>query len=94
MHSLILLLTLTPMKATLTSKGQITIPAPIRRRLGLQAGQVLEFDENVSYLKAVPVFDEEEMRSVLGCAAGALGRTSAEWLEETRGPVCHPPETE
>ncbi|HEX4964764.1 MAG TPA: AbrB/MazE/SpoVT family DNA-binding domain-containing protein [Thermoanaerobaculia bacterium] len=33
------------MKATLTSKSQITIPTAIRRRLGLQAGQVLEFDE-------------------------------------------------
>ena len=33
------------MKATLTSKGQITIPVKIRKKLGLEPGQVLEFDE-------------------------------------------------
>ncbi|MDY7094256.1 MAG: AbrB/MazE/SpoVT family DNA-binding domain-containing protein [Acidobacteriota bacterium] len=73
------------MKATLTSKGQITIPVAIRRRLGLEAGQILEFDEAAPYLKAVPVFDESAMRSLVGCTEGRLGKTSAEWLEETRG---------
>ncbi len=75
------------MKATLTSKGQITIPVKIRRALGLKTGQVLDFDEEAPYLKAVPVFDEEAMRSVLGCAKGQLGVTTAEWLDATRGPV-------
>jgi AbrB family looped-hinge helix DNA binding protein len=74
------------MKATLTSKGQITIPLKIRRKLGLQPGQVLDFDEDAPYLKAVPVFDEEKMRSVVGCAEGRLGFTAQEWLDETRGP--------
>jgi AbrB family looped-hinge helix DNA binding protein len=82
------------MKATLTSKGQITIPAAIRQRLGLKPGQVLDFDEHAPYLKAIPVFDEEEMRSVLGCARGALGHRSREWLDQTRGPVALPPEGE
>lgn len=80
------------MKATVTSKGQITIPAAIRQRLGLTAGQVLDFDEQAPYLKAVLVFDEDEMRSVLGCAKGALGRGTKQWLDETRGPVALPPE--
>jgi AbrB family looped-hinge helix DNA binding protein len=75
------------MKATLTSKGQITIPAAIRRKLRLEPGQVLDFDENAPFLKAVPVFDEDEMRSVLGCAKGDLGRNAADWLDETRGPA-------
>lgn len=75
------------MKATLTSKGQITIPTAIRQRLGLQAGQVLEFDEEAPYVLAVPVFDEEAMRAVVGCTRGRLRKTSAEWLEETRGRV-------
>jgi AbrB family looped-hinge helix DNA binding protein len=78
------------MKATLTSKGQITIPSAIRRRLGLEPGQVLEFDEEAPYLKAVPVFDEEAMRSLLGCSRNRLGRTSDEWLDETRGPADEP----
>lgn len=80
------------MKATLTSKGQITIPAAIRERLGLKPGQVLDFDETAPFLKAVPVFDEDDMRSVLGCARGALGRSSPEWLDETRGPLALPSE--
>jgi AbrB family looped-hinge helix DNA binding protein len=50
------------MRATLTSKGQVTIPAVIRERLGLQPEQILDFDETAAFLKAVPVFDEEEMR--------------------------------
>jgi antitoxin PrlF len=82
------------MKATLTSKGQITIPAPIRERLGLRPGQVLDFDETAPFLKAVPVFDEDEMMSVLGCTRGALGRSSEQWLDETRGRVELPPDSE
>ncbi len=85
------LLTIIPynkvMKATLTSKGQITIPKAIRRRLGLEPGQVLEFDENTPYLRAVPVFDEDSMRALVGCTQGRLGKTADEWLEETRGPA-------
>jgi AbrB family looped-hinge helix DNA binding protein len=80
------------MKATLTSKGQVTIPIKIRRKLGLKPGQLLEFDESAPYLKAIPVFDESAMRSVLGCAAGRLGNTTEEWLDETRGPVELPDE--
>jgi AbrB family looped-hinge helix DNA binding protein len=75
------------MKATLTSKGQITIPVKIRQRLGLEPGQILDFDEEAPYLKAVPVIDEAAMRAVRGCAKGRLAVTSARWLEATRGPV-------
>lgn len=78
------------MKATLTSKGQITIPVKIRKKLGLEPGQVLEFDEQAPYLKAIPVFDEQAMRAVLGCARGRLGVTVDEWLDQTRGPIALP----
>lgn len=74
------------MKATITSKGQITIPAAIRERLRLKAGQVLEFDENAGYLKAHPLVDLAKARSALGCAKNALrGYTSEQWLSATRG---------
>jgi AbrB family looped-hinge helix DNA binding protein len=75
------------MKATLTSKGQITIPTAIRRRLALKPGQVLDFDESAPYVLAVPVFDEQAMRALVGCTRGRLPMASSEWLDETRGPA-------
>jgi antitoxin PrlF len=33
------------MRSTVSEKGQVTIPKPIRDRLGIRAGEVLEFDE-------------------------------------------------
>lgn len=46
----------------------------------------MDFDEDAPYLKAIPVFDEDAMRSVVGCAESSLGFTATEWLDETRGP--------
>lgn len=34
------------MRSTVTAKGQVTIPKPIRERLGLRPGEVLEFEED------------------------------------------------
>lgn len=75
------------MKATITSKGQITIPIQVRRRLNLRPGDVLDFDENAQFVVARPVFDETKMRSALGCLKGQMTDNSAEWLDQTRGPV-------
>ena len=76
------------MQSTLTSKGQITIPVALRRKLHLQAGDVLDFDENAPYLKAVRQVDEKRMRSTIGCAKRKLeGKTVKQWLDELRGPV-------
>ena len=76
------------MQSTLTSKGQITIPMALRRKLNLKAGDVLDFDENAPYLKAVRQIDEKRMRSTLGCAKNKFGaKTVKQWLDELRGPV-------
>jgi AbrB family looped-hinge helix DNA binding protein len=77
------------MKATMTSKGQITIPAKIRRKLNLKPGNILEFDENSSFLKAVRVFDPGQMYGIIGCCKSSKSseQTANAWLDQTRGKV-------
>jgi len=80
------------MKATVTSKGQITIPQAIRRKLNLQPGTVLEFDERADHLKATKRVDVKKMRSVVGIAKAELSaKSGAEWMEFLRGPAELPP---
>ena len=62
------------MKSTLTSKGQLTIPKSIRDRMGLKAGDVLEFDE-------------KRMRSVVGRSRKDNALLSKELLDDMRRPV-------
>ena len=80
------------MKATITSKGQVTIPVRVRRNLNLKPGDVLDFDETAQFVLARPAFDEKKMRSALGCLKGRMNPSSAEWLEETRGLAQNPTE--
>jgi len=79
------------MRATVTSKGQITIPLPIRRKLKLHKGTILEFDERADHLKATKCADAARMRSVIGIARKELaGKSVAQWVEVLRGPVDSP----
>ena len=77
------------MQATLTLEAFNFIPEPIRRRLHLQPGTVLEFDELAPFLKAVPATPpvQDEFQSWLAASVGmAKGRlTTAERMAETRG---------
>lgn len=75
------------MKATVTSKGQITIPLAIRRKLQLRQGSVLEFDERADHLRATKATDVTRMRAVIGIAKDELaGKTARQWLDDLRGP--------
>ncbi len=72
----------------MTSKGQITIPLPIRRKLKLHKGTILEFDERADHLKATKCADAARMRSVIGIARKELaGKSVAQWVEALRGPA-------
>jgi AbrB family looped-hinge helix DNA binding protein len=98
-HGVALLALLVPynkaMRAKITSKGQITIPAKVRRKLRLHPGQILEFDEDAPFLKAVKVFDPNAMYGTIGCCRETLGPAESvnEWLEATRGRVQLPKNT-
>ena len=62
------------MLATLTSKGQITLPKEIRDRLGLDAGSILDFkileDNTIAVRQVVP--DARRIRGLLKPPASAL----------------------
>jgi AbrB family looped-hinge helix DNA binding protein len=80
------------MRATLTSKGQITIPLKIRQRLGLKVGQQLDFDENAPFVKAVKVVNEKAWQQARGIGRRRLpAKNTRDWLEQSRGPVELPP---
>lgn len=81
------------MKATVTSKGQITIPEPLRRRFGLRPGTVLEFDENAPQLTARRIVSRQRMARAVGVLERELaGKNSAEWLVDLRGDAALPEE--
>ena len=78
--------------ATLTSKGQITIPIKVRERLHLQPGDILDFDEQAPFPKAVKVIPPEAWEQFgQGASDPWAGLTVREILDELRGPVELPP---
>jgi AbrB family looped-hinge helix DNA binding protein len=82
------------MKSTLTSKGQITIPSKIRRILHLEAGDVLEFDEEAPFLKATKAIDPKAWAKFGEGWQDPYPEHDVEGaLEELRGPVELPPST-
>ena len=80
------------MQATLTSKGQITIPIPIRNRLHLKPGDILEFDETTPFLKAVRVISPEAWEEFeKGWKDPWPGSSMDAVMEDLRGPLELPP---
>lgn len=76
------------MNATITSKGQITIPVSLRRKLNLQPGDVLEFDEDATFLKASKAIPPEAWENLRkGWKDPYPGLSVEEVLDELRGPV-------
>ena len=66
------------MQATLTSKGQMTLPVAVRTRLGLEAGDhllVTVQDDDTIILKRPPAAATRSLRGLLAKPRRALGVT-------------------
>lgn len=76
-------------ESTLTERGQVSIPAKIRKSMGLKAGQRLQW-EQVSDLECrISVIESrgDGPLSVLGYAEkirGSSGRSTSDWMKELR----------
>jgi antitoxin PrlF len=73
------------MRATLTSKGQITIPKEIRDAMGLKAGSQVDFVQRDGVVYLLPDDPEARIRLFLGILSEP-GRTD-EVLADLRGDV-------
>ena len=68
--------------AVVSEKGQVTIPKPLRRSLGLAPGTMLAFEERGGRLVASRVAGDNSMDALVG--TGIASRTDA-FLRQTRG---------
>lgn len=68
--------------AIVSEKGQVTIPKPLRRSLGLAPGTVLAFEESAGRLVARRVSGGERIDALVGTGTGR--RTDA-LLRQLRG---------
>ena len=71
------------MKATISSKGQVTIPKALRDALGLSEGTVLDFREEAGRLVALKADTRDRVGEVYGILSD--GRTSDAVLADLRG---------
>ena len=71
------------MKTVVSEKGQVTIPKPLRDRLGIRAGQALDFRAEQGQLVATKVTPQDAVESVYGVLK--LGRPTDEVIRSLRG---------
>lgn len=79
------------MKATVGERGQVTIPKPVRDRLGLRPGQQVEVTEEAGRVILEKVVDDDAILRVYGTLK--LPKSVDEIIDEMRGPAVLPPET-
>jgi antitoxin PrlF len=75
-------------QAKVTSKGQITIPREVRRRLGVRAGDRLQFEEDGEGVRVTAVRKKSPFAKYMGIGNPGIGkgRTAIQkWMRELRG---------
>ncbi len=71
------------MKTTVSEKGEVTIPKPLRDRLGIRPGQVLDVQEEQGRLVATKVTPQDPVEGVYGILK--LGHPTDEVITSLRG---------
>ena len=75
-------------QAKITSKGQITIPRDVRRRLGVQAGDRLQFEEDEKGVRVTAVRKESPFAKYMGIGNPGIGKGRKgvqKWMRDLRG---------
>jgi antitoxin PrlF len=75
-------------QAKLTSKGQITVPRDVRRRLGVRTGDKLEFEDDGNGVRVTAVRKESVFEKYRGIGTPGIGKgrkAIQKWLRELRG---------
>ncbi len=71
--------------AKVTSKGQITIPKEVRKRMGIQPGDQLEFVENGGLFHLRKYFDDDPIDKWVGYLEHLAGQDPDDLVREMRG---------
>ncbi len=75
-------------QATITSKGQITVPLEVRKMLGVRAGDKLMFESDQTGVRVRPVRSQSTFSKYRGIGNPGIGagrKGIARWLREMRG---------
>jgi antitoxin PrlF len=75
-------------QAKVTSKGQVTIPREVRRRLGVRAGDRILFEDDGKVVRVTAVQKESPFAKYMGIGNKGIGKGKKgiqKWLRELRG---------
>jgi AbrB family looped-hinge helix DNA binding protein len=75
-------------RATITSKGQITVPREIRRMLGVRSGDKLLFESDGKAVRVRPIRDKSKFskyRSIGNPGIPSGRKNIGKWLRGMRG---------
>ncbi len=71
------------MRGRISEKGQVTVPKPLRERLGIRPGDQLEFSEEHGLLVARKASERDSVEAVYGILK--LKQSTDEMLSALRG---------